>query len=280
MKKEDAIKLAEAGLTQLNEDLSQGHSETLLRYLDFLANFHRYSFRNVMMIEMQRPDTTHVAGFHSWRKLGRTVRKGETGIAIFAPMVARKCESQTEQTIEEEAGPALYGFRVVHVFDVKQTEGKDIPQLASVSGDPGEYLGRLEHIVATRSILLRYASLPGGTQGASMNGTILVAKELSVCATFSVLVHEFAHELLHYQNDRPEKPSRIVAETEAEAVAYVVCRALGLETTRQSVDYIHLHQGSADVLAKSLNAIQRTAAQILEALATKASDPKDVRHAA
>jgi len=277
MKKEDAIKLAEAGFAQLNEDLSQGHSETLIRYLTFLSHFQHYSFRNVIMIAIQRPDARHVAGFHSWRQLGRTVKKGETGIAIFAPMVGRKREPQAEQAAEEEAGRALYGFRVVHVFDVQQTEGKDVPQIATMSGDPSQYLGRLEHMVATHGIVLRYESLPSGTQGASMNGTILLAKELSACATFSVLVHEFAHELLHYQTGRAEGPNRMVEETEAEAVSYVVCRALGLETTRHSVDYIHLYQGNSEVLAKSLNAIQRTAAHILEALAT---NTEGVQHAA
>ena len=277
MKKEDAVKLAEAGFAQLNEDLSQGHSETLIRYLTFLSHFQHYSFRNVIMIAIQRPDATHVAGFHTWRQLGRTVKKGETGIAIFAPMVGRQRASQTEQSAEEEAGRELYGFRVAHVFDMQQTTGKDVPRIATMSGDPSQYLGRLEHVVATHGIMLRYESLPSGTQGASMNGTILLAKELSACATFSVLVHEFAHELLHYQTGRSEASNRMVEETEAEAVSYVVCRALGLETTRHSVDYIHLYQGNAEVLAKSLNAIQRTAAHILEALAT---NTKGVQHAA
>ncbi|MBA3312289.1 MAG: hypothetical protein M3552_20975 [Planctomycetota bacterium] len=113
-----------------------------------------------------------------------------------------------------------------------------------------------------------------------MKGTIVVAKELSACATFSVLVHEFAHELLHHGHNQRQRPSSTVVETEAEAVAYVVCRALELETTQQSVDYIHLYQGNAEVLAKSLNVIQHTAAQILEELTASATDRSDSRHAA
>lgn len=279
MKKEDAVKLAEAGLKELNEALSEGRSETLLRYLDFLSRFHRYSFRNALMIALQRPDATHVAGFHSWRRLGRTVRKGETGIAIFAPMVGRRSESRTEPIPEGEERP-LYGFRVVHVFDVAQTEGKDVPRFASSSGDPGECLGRLERAIAAHGISLRYQPLPAGTYGASLGGTILLANGLAPCETFSVLVHEFAHELLHARDAGRETLSRTVRETEAEAVAYVVCRAVGVDTARHSADYIRLYQGDAEVLAKSLADIQRTAARILEAVSPDADDRDAVRDAA
>lgn len=179
MKKEDAVKLAEAGLAQLNEQLAQGHSATLLAYLDFLARFHRYSFRNALMIALQRPDATYVAGFHSWRQLGRTVRKGETGIAIFAPMVGRNRDAKAERESEERLASVLYGFRVVHVFDLEQTVGKDIPQFARASGNPGAYLGRLEQLITNQGIELRYESLPHGVDGASRNGSIVVAKDLS-----------------------------------------------------------------------------------------------------
>ena len=88
MKRDEAMKLAERGLAELNTALQQGASETLVRYLDVLARFHRYSFGNVMLIASQKPDAMRVAGFHTWRKLGRWVKKDEQGIAIFAPMVA------------------------------------------------------------------------------------------------------------------------------------------------------------------------------------------------
>lgn len=91
MKRDAAMKLAQEGLNDLNAALQQGGSEALKRYLDVLARFHHYSFGNVMMIARQRPGATYVAGFHTWRKLGRWVKKGEQGIAIFAPMVGRPC---------------------------------------------------------------------------------------------------------------------------------------------------------------------------------------------
>ena len=90
MKREEAMKLVEEGIAALNEALRNGHSETLKRFLDTVARFHRYSVNNAILIAAQRPDATQVAGFHTWRKFGRCVQKGEHGIAIFAPMSRRK----------------------------------------------------------------------------------------------------------------------------------------------------------------------------------------------
>lgn len=90
MKREEAIKLTQTALEQLSAALEQGHSETLATYLNTLARFHNYSFGNVMLIAFQKPDATHVAGFNTWKKLGRHVKKGEKGIAILAPMIYRR----------------------------------------------------------------------------------------------------------------------------------------------------------------------------------------------
>jgi hypothetical protein len=269
MKRDEATKLAERGLAELNRALQQGASETLTRYLDVLARFHRYSFGNVMLIASQKPDATQVAGFHTWRTLGRWVKKGEQGIAILAPMVGRKRREVGDHLpVDDDDGKAreLYGFRVVHVFDVSQTEGDELPEFAEIHGDPGKGLQRLESIVADYGIQLEY-DYPGcGAQGISRNGTIVVRPDMPPGETFAVLVHEVAHELLHQQTGRKRQVSRTVLETEAEAVAYVVCQAMGLETTTRSSDYIQLYRGDVATLSQSLDCIQKTATSLIERL--------------
>jgi antirestriction protein ArdC len=269
MKRDEAMKLAERGLAELNTALQQGASETLVRYLDVLARFHRYSFGNVMLIASQKPDATRVAGFHTWRKLGRWVKKGEQGIAIFAPMVGRKRHDDCDDAPADEHTEnlrQLFGFRVVHVFDISQTEGDELPEFARIDGDPGERLSRLEGIVADYGIQLEYDFPGGGALGVSRDGSIVVCPDMLPAETFAVLAHELAHELLHQQTGRKSQVSRTVRETEAEAVAYVVCRAMGLETTTRSADYIHMYQGDPTTLSESLDAIQKTAALLIEQL--------------
>lgn len=265
MKREDALKLAEDGLNELTEALQQGHSETLKRFLKVAARFPQYSFRNVMLIAFQNPHATYVAGFHAWKKLGRSVMKGEAGIGIIAPMVGRKREDE-ERAQQNSDDETVFGFRVVHVFDVSQTDGDPLPEIAKIGGEPHDRLPVLEQVIREHGIQLEYGSVPLGAEGASCRGRIIVSDRLSPAKRFAVLVHEFAHEILH-QKDREHRPSKTVRETEAEAVAHVVCSAFGIETTAHSADYIQLYDGNADTLAGSLEAIQSTAAKIIMAVA-------------
>ena len=269
MKREEATKLAERGLAELNAALQQGASDTLTRYLDVLARFHRYSFGNVMLIASQKPDATQVAGFHTWKSLGRWVKKGEQGIAILAPMVGRKRRDGTDNPAADDSDSnvrQLRGFRVVYVFDISQTEGADLPEFAGIRGNPGRGLKRLEDIVAGYGIQLEYDDPGGGAEGVSRDGTIVVRPNMPPAETFAVLVHELAHELLHQRTDRKRLASRTVLETEAEAVAYVVCQAIGLDSSTRSSDYIQLYRGDVATLSESLDLIQKTAASLIEQL--------------
>jgi len=151
------------------------------------------------------------------------------------------------------------------VFDISQTEGEPLPEPPSVSGEPGENLARLKEGVAAHSISLQYEELPAGTYGMSRGGEIAIATGLTPAQEFSVLVHEFAHELLHRGEDRAEL-SKTQRETEAEAVAYVVLTACGLEPGSAASDYIQLYRGTAEGLTESLGRIQRAVAQILPAV--------------
>ncbi|TWU62347.1 hypothetical protein V7x_40760 [Crateriforma conspicua] len=262
MKREQAIKQSEEALKELAESLKTGKSDVLLKYLDSVSQFHQYSFANCMLIVAQKPDATHVAGFQRWKKLGRFVKKGEKGIGIIAPMVGKRKETENS-----DAEKSIYGFRVVHVFDVSQTEGDDLPELdLSITGDPGDKLERMERFVEDHGIDLAYVDDGlGGALGVSKGGRIEVLAELEPADRFAVLAHELAHELLHH-GERRAKTSKVVRELEAEAVAYVVCRSQGLECGNKSSDYIQLYNGDDKLLMNSLEHIQRTSAMILASL--------------
>jgi antirestriction protein ArdC len=261
MTTEQAKALSENALNQLMAALERGQSEALKLYLGVMSRFHRYSWGNALMIYSQRPNATHVAGFRAWHRLGRYVRKGEKGIVILAPMVGKKKSAGDELTEDEQT--RLFGFRAAHVFDVSQTEGEPLPQFAAVTGDPGDLIGKLKSFVAQKGIALEYSDDIRPAHGVSTGGKITLLPGLSAAEEFSVLVHETAHELLH-RGDRRATTTHTVRETEAEAVAFVVNSAVGLDTNSSSSDYIQLHSGHKATLAESLAFVQQTAAEILK----------------
>jgi hypothetical protein len=160
-------------------------------------------------------------------------------------------------------------FKVVYVFDVSQTEGEPLPAPARVSGDPRDHTERLRGLVAECGISLEYQDSLGGPDGLSCGGRIVLRRGLEPAEEFSVLVHELAHELLHRREGRSAL-SKTVRETEAEAVAFVVGTAVGLETSTASSDYIHSYRGDRDTLAASLDRIQRVATRIITAVTADA----------
>src|ERR1700687_4374618 len=145
MNSENIKKVTIQAIEQLIAALNEGRSETLTQYLAAIGRFPRYSLRNVMLITSQKPTATHVAGFHTWHKLGRFVKKGEKGILILAPIVRPKNQSD-EQTETDESSTAA-GFRAAYVFDISQTDGQELPEIGNVNGDPREYRDRLRQIV-------------------------------------------------------------------------------------------------------------------------------------
>jgi antirestriction protein ArdC len=262
MKAEQARKLTEQTLETLTRELEQGTSLGVQRYLAVMARFHRYSFGNILLILSQRPEATRVAGFHTWRKLGRFVRAGEKGIAIFAPMRVAPREDAPEG--EADKAPSLR-FKVVHVFDVAQTEGEPLPSIEhETAGDPAGALDNLRRFVLSRGLTVEYSDDLGGAEGATNGKWIRLRTGQTPAGEFATLAHELAHTMLHFGEERPA--SRTVRETEAEAVAFVVCQAVGLDATAASRDYIQLYQGDAETLANSLDRIQKVAAAIIEAV--------------
>ena len=265
--------LIAANIKLLIEQLEAGHSEALTNYLTAMSRFHQYSFGNVLEIARQKPDATRVAGLYAWNQLGRKVRKGERGIRILAPMIGvrRKKDEEANKDITKQNERVLLGFRNAYVFDISQTDGIDLPEMREVSGDPGENLDRLAAFVQSKGIQLVYNPNIAPALGMSYGGRIAILPGQSKAETFATLVHETAHELLH-KAERRTATTKTVRETEAEAVAFVVGKAVGLVTGSASADYIQLYHGNASLLAESLEVIQQTASVILAALEPPVAD--------
>jgi hypothetical protein len=217
----------------------------------------------------QKSDATRVAGFWKWKELGRSVKKGEKGIRILAPIVGirRKKDAEIKASTDPAAinKPVLVGFRSTYVFDVSQTEGAELPELQEVSGDVGENYDRLVSFIERQGIELVFTEKIAPALGMSYGGRIAILPGQSKAETFATLVHELAHERLH-KAERRTATTKIVRETEAEAIAFVVGKAIGLETGSASADYIALYHGNASLLAESLEVVQQTSAVILAAL--------------
>ena len=155
-------------------------------------------------------------------------------------------------------------FRAVYVFDLADTDGQDLPCIGETEGDPAGYTNRLKEFVAIRGIQLEYSDAIYPSQGLSSPGKITLLPGQSPAEEFATLAHETAHAMVHQQAGRAET-TKYIRETEAEAVAYVVCESLGLQAQR-SADDIQLYSGSAETLAESLEHVQRAGSEILAAI--------------
>ena len=240
-------------------------TKRFLDYLDFCASFHRYSFRNRILIWCYQPDATFVAGYKAWPKLGRHVKKGGIGIPIFAPMTIKNRAEIDEETETDEDEKSFLRFKVVYVYDVSQTEGDPLPDIDTLAVD-GEtrLLGALENFTRAQGITVGYSSDKAlaflRAAGISARGRIQIRSSLSDSQRFYVLSHELAHEFLHDLQARKELSTK-VKELEADATAYVVSRHFGLET--KSSVYLALYRVEEVDVKESLDRIVRTASKII-----------------
>lgn len=260
---------AEELLQRLTEGIERlTSSEEWTRHLDFQRRFHRYSFRNVLLIALQCPDATRVAGFRGWLELGRHVRRGQKGIAILAPVVHRT-KVEDEVTGEERTivlGPRA--FRIVHVFDVSQTDGDDLPEsparrlqgdgVVGAYDDLSRYAARLGFTVESSG------QLPGKVNGDCSHALhkIRVRAGQSPAQSIKTLAHEIAHAILH----GGAIESREQAELEAESVAYIVCGLLGVDSADYSFGYVAGWGGGDDAIKRvrqSGHRIQLTAGKMV-----------------
>ncbi len=266
-KVKEALERLEEGLVALLD------TEQWKRYLRFQSQFHNYSFHNTLLIFMQKPDATMVAGFQRWKEMGRFVRKGERGITILAPMFHTEPEDEALsdialQQVQDETGrKKLFGFRPVHVFDAQQTDGEPIPTVDGPEMMEG-HTGWYESLWTACPFPI--CEVPAGEDGAlgsfsHRTRSIEIVETLPEAQKSKVLIHEWAHGLLHSLTDRPERETR---ELEAESTAFVVASALGFDTADYSFGYIAGWRGEEAV--KTLKAcgtrIQKAADTILAAL--------------
>lgn len=232
-------------------------TEAMAVYLETAARFHNYSWGNQMLIAFGRPDATQVAGYQTWRGLGRQVRKGEHGIAILAPVAHRVEDAAGEATNEIRVT-----FRTVHVFDVAQTDGDPLPETPEWKSPEQDaaLAAALTAFAQAKGISVTVADLPGEAQGVSRGGSIV----LSPAAGTKTLIHELAHELLH-KHLLGGALARGVKELQAEAVAYVVARHFDLEPAG-SPNYLALWGAAGKDIRATLATIQRCAAEIIGAV--------------
>ena len=265
--RQTAKEMIAANVKCLIEQLEAGKSDALTAYLNAMSRFHNYSFGNVLEIARQRPNATRVAGMYAWNQLGRRVKKGEKGIRILAPIVGikRKKDEEAEKDVTKQNTRILVGFRNAYVFDVEQTDGAELPAMREISGDVGANHDRLISFIEEQGIELVFTENIAPALGTSYGGRIAILPGQSKAEEFSTLVHELGHELLH-KAERRTTTTKVVKETEAEAIAFVVGKAVGLQTGSASADYIQLYHGNASLLAESLEVIQQTSAVILAAL--------------
>jgi hypothetical protein len=276
--------LARASVDSLAQAIESGRNESLFTYLQTMAKFPTYSARNVLLIAAQRPTATHLEGMRSWNELGRSVRPGEKGIYIFAPMVGIKNNTQLQaQNASKNAGKGrkavkpvqqpetqLLGFRGVWVFDVSQTGGRALPDSRQPL-DLAEKLEKLTSFVQAQGITIEYADWIGPEKGSSYRGKIRLLPNMEPIEAFPVLLRELASQLL-YTIKRRTFVTRALHQQETKTAAFVVCEALGLEVKAGFSD-CQLYYGDSRLLAESLEVVHRTAAVILGAISPESAAP-------
>ena len=260
-KPNSAIERLHTGVTELLD------SQVWQEALRFKTRFHDYSFNNALLIYLQRPDASLVAGYKRWQELGRQVRKGETSIAILAPIVRR-----TEGEAEGEQVREVVGFRSARVFDVSQTDGDPLPELPRpvlLRGDSEvirSALARAEAFALSKGFPVSYQDLRGGALGSFsvVKRAIKVRADLPPLQTLKTLVHELAHGLMHADPKAGEKRHRL--ELEAESCAFLALYDLGLDTSRYTFPYLANWTEHPDELLGAGEKAARVAEEVLCAL--------------
>lgn len=266
-------------IKDITEKLEQGvkavyGSDEYKNYLRFMGTFHNYSANNCILIYLQRPDATLVAGYQTWlKKHGRQVRKGEKGITILAPapfkVKRRRWEPDGTETVEEVQ---VMSYRPTTVFDVSQTDGADVPShpCKVLEGDVVDFAGLLEKLKAVSPVAVGFEMMDGAKQGYfnSSENRIALKEGASERQTIKTLVHEISHALLHGDDGDEKKADRRTKEVQAESVAFTVCSYLGLDTSDYSFGYVAAWSEGQDVkeLCSSMEVIRKTAQTIISGI--------------
>ena len=277
----------EQGITELFE------SERYREYLRVMSKFHNYSINNTLLIAMQKPDASLVAGFSAWKNnFGRNVMKGQKGIKIIAPspykvkQEMKKIDPHTQQPIigkdgkpvTEEKEITIPAYKVVSVFDVSQTEGKELPDIAvdELTGDVERYRDFFAALEKTSPVPIGFEQIPGSSHGYYHleDKRIAIQEGMSELQTLKTAIHEIAHAKLHDidlnapENEQQPRVDRRTREVEAESVAYTVCQHYGLDTSDYSFGYVAGWSSGRELseLKSSLETIRSAAAEIINSI--------------
>ena len=289
---------AESKLDTIMKSLEEGvekvfTSEQYQMYLQTMAKFHNYSFNNTLLIAMQRPDATFLAGYQTWqKKFHRHVKRGEKGIKIIAPVPVK--EKRQVEKIDEETQEIVIGidgqpetetverilprFRVTTVFDVSQTEGEPLPTLEvnELVGDVFIYEDFMKGLEEISPVPFQFQEIGSGAKGYYSNAEKLVAIQtgMSQAQTMKTAVHETAHAIFHDRDVMEENgitKDRMTKEVEAESVAYVVCNHFGLDTSDYSFNYVAGWSSDKEMpeLRSSMDTIRLTSSQLIADITEK-----------
>lgn len=265
-----------AQVKEITEQLAQGvqelfESERYTKYLDTMSRFHNYSANNCVLIMMQCPQATHVAGFNTWKNaFKRNVKKGEKAIRILAPLpFTKKIEKVNADGEIEETELKLMTFRAVPVFDISQTDGEELPEIVNdLLGKVDGYGALIEALKGIAPVPVAFEEIMGGSHGyySLTEKRIAIKEGMSELQTVKTLIHEIAHALLHDKEGEQADADRRTMEVQAESVAYTVSKALGLETADYSFGYIAgwATGREAKELTASLEIIRKTASAIID----------------
>ncbi len=262
-------------MDEITEKLEQGlrdlfNSEKYKTYLTTMSKFHNYSFNNTLLIAMQRPDASLVAGYGAWQKnFERHVKKGAKGIKIISP-VKLKLEVDDDKSDKEGAKKIVEvtKFKVSTVFDVSDTEGKELPRIGvdQLSGHVEKFHQLTKAVENVSKVPIEYKDIEGGAKGyySPKQNKIVVQKNMTQTQTLKTLIHEMAHSILHSDTEKSDK-RRGTKEVEAESVAYAVCQRYGVDTSDYSFGYIAGWSASRgiDELKSSMQTIRRAANEII-----------------
>ena len=285
-------------LKEITDRLEQGitelfDSERYREYLRVMSKFHNYSFNNTLLIAMQKPDASLVAGFSAWKNnFGRNVIKGQKGIKIIAPspykvkQEMKKIDPHTQQPIigkdgkpvTEEKEITIPAYKVVSVFDVSQTEGRELPDIAvdELTGDVERYRDFFAALEKTSPVPIGFEQIPGSSHGYYHleDKRIAIQEGMSELQTLKTAIHEIAHAKLHDidlnapENEQQPRIDRRTREVEAESVAYTVCQHYELDTSDYSFGYVAGWSSGRELseLKSSLETIRSAAAEIINSI--------------
>lgn len=283
-------------MKELTDQLERGvidvfESDNYKKYLLTISKFHCYSSNNCILILQQKPDATFVASYRDWKeKFHRNVRKGEKGIRILCPapykimvekekidpVSGRPMIGADGSVLKEKIQKIIPHYKIGMTFDISQTEGEPLPEIVKpLESDVNGYDAIMEILLDVSPVPVEWKEISGAARGYYHPGEkrIAIRADMSQLQTIKTLIHEIAHAKLHDIDDRKQVPDKTTREIEAESVAFITCKYLGLDTSEYSFGYIATYSENKELseLKKSLDKIRKGAHELIEDIKLKSN---------